>query len=96
MNAQTVRYRLEAIVRAAYRTSAAVAAEHTARQSEIPGWYPQGQIFNTQYLKDLISDIRRNLRDYKSSDKEDKARRKALLRMQHSAGVGAQRGYTDA
>ena len=93
-NAQTVRYRLERIVRQAYRGSAAVAAEHAVRQSGIPGWTP-AETFNTDYLQNLLEDVRRNLREYKSSDHSEQARRRAVLRMQHSAGVAAQRGYTD-
>lgn len=93
--AQSIRYRLEAIVRSAYRTSAAVAAQHAARQSGIPDWAPS-EVFRTDYLDSLISDVRRNLREYKASDRGEVARRRAVLRVQHSAGVAAQRGYTDA
>jgi hypothetical protein len=93
-NAQTVRYRLERIVRSAYRGSAAVAAQHAVREAGIPGWTP-AEIFNTDYLQSLLEDVRRNLRDYKVSDRGEVARRRAILRMQHSAGVAAQRGYTD-
>lgn len=92
---QSVRYRLEAIIRTAYRTSAAVAAAHASRQSGIPGWTP-AEVFNTDYLQNLLADVRRNLREYKASDRGEAARRRAVLRMQHSAGVAAQRGYTDA
>lgn len=92
--AQSVRWRLEAIIRQAYRGSAAIAAEHSARESGIPGWTPV-EVFNTDYLQNLLADVRRNLREYKSSDRDDKALRRAVLRMQHSAGVAAQRGYTD-
>lgn len=94
-NAQSVRWRLESIIRAAYRSSAAVAAAHAARQSGISGWTP-APVFNTEYLQNLLADVRRNLREYKKSDRGDAARRRAVLRMQHSAGVAAQRGYTDA
>jgi hypothetical protein len=96
LNAMSVRHRLENVVRAAYRTSANLAAAHTARMAEIPGWKPQSQLFNTDYLAALLADTRRNLREYKVSERDDKARRRHILRMQHSAGVGAQRGYTDA
>lgn len=93
-DARTVRYRLEAIVRQAYRSSAAVAAQHAARESGLPGWSPV-EVFNTDYLQALLEDVRRNLREYKASDRGELARRRAVLRMQHSAGVAAQRGYTD-
>ena len=96
LNAQTVRYRLESIVRTAYRSSAAVAAAHTAREAGIPGWTPVSEIFSTEYLAALLKDLRRNLRDYKASAKEETDRRRAVLRIQHGAGVAAQRGYTDA
>lgn len=92
--AQNVRYRLEAIIRRAYRGSASVAAEHAVRESGIPGWSP-AEVFSTDYLQSLLSDVRRNLREYKSSDRTELDRRRAVLRMQHSAGVAAQRGYTD-
>lgn len=93
--AQSVRWKLESIIRTAYRTSASVAAQHAARQSGIPGWEPS-EVFTSDYLTDLIADIRRNLREYKASDQGEKARRRAVLRMQHGAGVAAQRGYTDS
>ena len=93
--AQSVRWRLEAIVRAAYRTSAAVATAHVVDASGLQGWTPP-EVFTTPYLTTLIADIRRNLREFKASDRGDVARRRAILRMQHGAGVAAQRGYTDA
>lgn len=96
LDAQTVRYRLEAIVRSSYRTSAAVGSRHVSSQSEIPGWEPSDTVFRTDYLEALLSDVRRNLREYKKSDRDDRARRRAIQRMQHSAGVGAHRGYTDS
>lgn len=94
-SAQSIRWRLEAIIRSAYRTSAAVAAAHAAREADIPGWTP-AEVFSTEYLANLLADVRRNLREYKASDRGEAARRRAVLRMQHSAGVAAQRGYTDA
>lgn len=94
-SAQTIRYRLERIVRAAYRSAASVAVAHTSSQSEIPGWRPVG-VFNTDYLQGLLADVRRNLRAYKAGPKNDVTRRRAISRIEHSAGVGATRGYTDA
>jgi len=94
LTAQSVRWKLEAIVRSAYRSSASLASAHAQREAGIPGWKPTG-VFNTDYLKALIQDVRRNLRDYKASDRGEVALRRALFRMQHSAGVAAQRGYTD-
>lgn len=96
LDAQTVRHRLEAIIRKAYRSAAAVAAMLASNQSGIPGWQPQGEIFRTEYLEALLKDIRKNLREYKKSDKGETAHRRAVSRMQHSAGVAAERGYTDA
>lgn len=91
---QTVRYRLEAVIRDAYRTSAAVAYQAAQQNSGLEGWTP-AVTFNTEYLQDLLSDVRRNLRDYKASAQTEKDRRRAVSRIEHSAGVAAQRGYTD-
>lgn len=96
LDARTVRYRLESIIRQAYRVSASIAIEHTARQSGLPDWKPSGTVYRTDYLEALLKDVRRNLREYKVSDRDDAARRRHILRLQHSAGVAAQRGYTDA
>ncbi len=93
-DAQSVRWKLESIIRNAYRSSASVASAHSSRSSGIPDWVP-AEVFNSDYLQNLISDVRRNLREYKASDRGEVARRRAILRMQHSAGVAAQRGYTD-
>jgi hypothetical protein len=95
LDAQTVRHRLEAIIRSAYRASAALAIQHTSTQSGLPNWKPKG-VFKTEYLASLIQDVRRNLRDYKAGDRDDPARRAYVLRNQLSAAVAAQRGYTDA
>jgi hypothetical protein len=94
---RTVRYALEKVIRDAYRGSVALAIEHVRRQTEdlVPGWSPQQRVFVTPYLTSLVSDVRRNLRAYKVL-RTDKARRTAVLRMMHSAGVAAQRGYTDS
>jgi hypothetical protein len=92
---QSIRWRLERIVRDAYRSAAAVGVAHTSAQSGIPGWRPVG-VFNTDYLQGLLADVRRNLRDYKKSSRDAVARRRAVSRIEHSAGVGATRGYTDA
>lgn len=97
-DARTVRYRLEQIVRQAYRSSVALAVAHVGRQTEdlVPNWRPTNRVFVTPYLTSLISDIRRNLREYKADGLTPEARRRAVLRMRHSAGVAVQRGYTDA
>jgi len=95
LTAQSVRWRLEAIVRDAYRSAAAVGVAHTSAQSGIPGWRPVG-VFRTPYLEGLLADVRRNLRDFKKSDRGPVARTRAISRIEHSAGVGATRGYTDA
>lgn len=91
LNAQTVRYRLEGVVRSAYRASAGVARGVSQQNSGIPEWVSH-EVFNTEYLQDLLKDVRRNLRDYKSGDLTEA---QAISRMEHSAGVAAQRGYTD-
>lgn len=94
LDARSIRWRLEAIVRSAYRSAAAVGVSHTTGQAEIPGWKPVG-VFGTDYLDALLADVRRNLREFKASDRGFRARRRAISRIQHSAGVGATRGYTD-
>lgn len=91
LNGQTVRYRLEAVIRGSYRASARIARGVAERNSEIPGWVTH-DVFNTQYLQDLLRDVRRNLRDVKSGTLTEA---QAISRIQHSAGVASQRGYTD-
>lgn len=91
LSAVSVRYRLENIVRAAYRSSASVARGVAQGSSGIDEWKSH-EVFNTSYLQDLLSDIRRNLRDYKRGIL---SREQAISRMEHGAGVAAQRGYTD-
>lgn len=92
---RSIRFRLEAIVRDAYRGAAAVGVAQTSAQSGIPGWRPVG-VFSTDYLDGLLADTRRNLREYRASKRDVVARTRAVSRIQHSAGVGATRGYTDA
>lgn len=91
---QSVRYALENIVRTAYRTSASVAYSTSQANSGLPDWQP-AVVFNNDYLQDLLQDVRRNLRDYKASVQGEVERRRAISRIEHSAGVAAQRGYTD-
>src|SRR6478752_8486209 len=74
LNAQSIRWRLEAIIRSAYRSAAALGVAHVSEQSGIPGWRPVG-VFNTDYLQGLLADVRRNLRDFKASDHGPVARR---------------------
>ena len=98
-----IRHRLETIVRSSYRASGGIAREHTRRASELDGWTPPDLTFQTDYLSDLIRDVRRNLREYgvvrrrksTTSDDLDRARRRALSRISHGAGVATTRGYTD-
>ena len=92
---QSIRWRLEAIIRDGYRGAAAMGVAHVTAQAGIPGWRPVG-VFRTNYLDNLIEDVRRNLRDYKASDRTDAYRRRIISRVAHSAGVAATRGYTDA
>ena len=96
LNAVTVRYRLERIVRNAYRGSVALAAAQARRQADLPDWTPRERVFVTPYLSSLLADVRRNLREFKQAGRTPEARRRAAFRMKHSAGVAAQRGYTDA
>lgn len=91
LNNQTVRYRLEAVIRSAYRGSAGVARGVSQKNSGIQDWV-SSEVFNTDYLQDLLRDVRRNLRDYKSGAL---TREQAITRIEHSAGVASQRGYTD-
>jgi hypothetical protein len=93
--AQSIRWRLEAIIRGGYRSAAAMGVAHVSAQAGIPGWRPVG-VFRTSYLDGLLADVRRNLREFKASDRGDVARRRAISRIGHSAGVAATRGYTDA
>lgn len=92
----SIRYRLEDIVRSAYRSSSEIAREHVALQSGIPDWLPPAAPKSPEYLKSLIQDVRRNLRVYKKSQRTDKDLRRAVFRIGLSAGVAAQRGFTDA
>jgi hypothetical protein len=96
LSATSVRHKLENIVRTAYRTSASVAAAHAVKESGLPDWVPSERVFLTPYLSNLLEDVRRNLKDFKKSDQGDVERRRVIQRIQHSAGVAAQRGYTDA
>ncbi len=98
-----IRHRLENVVRGAYRASGAIAREHTRRAADLPGWEPaRDQTFQTDYLADLLADVRRNLREYTAARSKPqtekqaaKARTRAVDRIQHSAGVSTTRGYTD-
>lgn len=92
----TVRFKLEEAVKNAYRTSAEVARSHAGDMSGIPGWLPKKFKANTEYLDSLVQDVRRNLKTYKTSERSEKDFRRAVFRMQLSAGVAAQRGYTDS
>lgn len=86
-----IHWRLEAVVRQAYRTSAGVARGVAQQSSDLPDWV-SSEVFNTDYLQSLLADVRRNVREFK---KGLLTRDKAILRIQHSAGVAVQRGYTD-
>lgn len=91
-----IRTQTEAIVRSAYRASVTVGHTHTAEMAELGAWVPQTRVFNTEYLAALLKDVRRNLKEYKKSERTEVDRRRVVLRIQHSAGVGAEQGYTDA
>lgn len=91
LNRQQIRHKLEAIIRSAYRTSAAIASQATTTAAGLPGWTPT-PVFNNEYLQSLLSDVRRNLRTYKA---DPTSQRRALLNVQLSASVAAERGFTD-
>lgn len=99
-----VRHRMENVLRAAWRASGATARATAQRAADLDGWTPANQTFSTPYLNDLRADVRRNLREYSAArarsritpEELEKARRRAILRMSHSAGVATTRGYTDA
>src|SRR5690606_17285495 len=59
-----IRHRLERAVRASYRASGAIAREHTRRAADLPDWAPADDTFSTEYLSSLLTDVRRNLREY--------------------------------
>lgn len=88
---QSVRWELERVVRDAYRSSALVARQVAQQSSGLQDW-DSAWVFNNAYLQSLIQDVRRNLREYKIGAL---SRAGAISRIQHSAGVAAQRGYTD-
>lgn len=90
----SVRWALERTIREAYRDAAAVGFQHAVQNSGLEEWRP-AEVFNTAYLQTLIMDVRRNLREYKASERTEKDRARHISRIQHSAGVAAQRGYTD-
>lgn len=90
-NNQSVRWELERIVRESYRSSALVARRVAQQSSGLTGW-DSAEVFNTAYLQSLLRDVRRNLRAYKAGTL---SRAGAVSRIQHSAGIAAQRGYTD-
>lgn len=87
---------IETVVRSAYHTGAALARAHVANQADIPGWVAPEEKRTPPYLKALLTDVRNNMRDYLNGPKDEKAARRLLLRVQHSAGIASQRGYTDA
>lgn len=91
---KNVRFQLERIVRTGFRSAASVAASQVARQSELPGWKPQEQVFSPEYLKRLLEDTRRNLRDYVASKHDETVRRRVVANISHSAGVGVHAGFT--
>lgn len=99
-----MRFRLEAVVRSAYRASGELGRDLARRQSGIPGWRPADVTRQTDYLSSLQADARAALTEYiktrarktLSPEQQAKARARAVMRTQHSAGVATTRGYTDA
>lgn len=82
-------------MRNTYRSASKVGLDHARAQAEMEGWNPV-EPFITDYLNDLLSDVRRNLREFKKTKREDADVRRLVLRAQLSARVAAQRGFTDA
>lgn len=95
LNNFTVRFALERVVREAYRSSAAIAAIQIQRQADLPGWEPVVP-HTTPYLASLLRDARRNSSEAVRSNKDPLTVQRSTLRAGLSAGVAAQRGYTDA
>ena len=98
--AASVRWALEAIVRDAYRSAAAVGIAHIAEQAGVPRWKPRWMPsrgpMKSPYLDGLVADVQRNLRDYKASPGQPEDLVRVVSRISHSAGVAAARGQTDA
>lgn len=84
------------IVRFSYRESAQVGKSLTKQLSGIDGWNPSAEIRDTEYLKALLTDVKRNIEAFKNSNQEDKDRRKLKLRLGLSAITASTRGLTDA
>ena len=97
-DARSVRWRLEAIIREAYRSSAAMGQAHIAAEAGIPRWKPRwmGRTLRSFYLDGLVADVQRNLREFKASEQTQTDLTRAISRIGHSAGVAAARGHTDA
>jgi hypothetical protein len=87
---------IETVVRSAYHTGAALARAHVANEADIPGWVAPEEKRTPPYLKALLADVRTNMRAYLNGPRDEKAQRRLVLRVQHSAGIASQRGYTDA
>lgn len=98
-----LRFRVEAVVRSAYRASGEIGRSLAEINSDIPGWKPSNATFRTDYLNSLQADARAAVSEYlktmkrKTLTPEDaaKARARVVMRVQHSAGVATTRGYTD-
>jgi hypothetical protein len=86
---------LENIVHSAFASGSAVAASLVSNQSGIVGWQPETILTTSSYLDQLIADVQSNWKIYLASGQEQADQRNLLMRIQHSAGVGAQEGYTE-
>lgn len=85
------------VVTDVYRASAAMAVAHLSAQISVPRWKPRtvnAETLTTDYLSGLVSDIRKNLKSFWLGDLPDVDSLRS--RVEHSAGVAAARGYTDA
>lgn len=95
-NDRQIRFDLEKIVRDAYRESARGAQDAARYQAGLGlRWAPVTKLLVTPTLRRLISDVRRNLAEFKESDRDESAFRKAVLRFRLSATTAAQAGFSD-
>lgn len=103
VSTRQLRFRVEAVVRAAYRASGEIGRSLAEVNSDIPNWKPSNQTFRTPYLDNLQADARAAVSEFLQTQRRKtltaadsaKARARAVMRVQHSAGVATTRGYTD-
>lgn len=84
------------LVRFSYKESWAVARLLVIDQADMGGWDPSKAVGDTDYLKDLLLDVDRNVAEFKASDHSEKAARRLTFRIELSAITAAERGFTDS